>query len=263
LAQYSLQAGSMEQWRLPEKLNEISGLALDADERLFAVADEAAVIFELDVDAGRIRKKFAFGDPVLRGDFDGIAIVDRRIYIITSDGDMISGRETTDGGYVPYDRHETGLGSECEIEGLAQDLRRRQLLIACKQIRRGRDQRLQRIFAWSVDEQALLPGAAVSLPLREIVRKLRTDRLNPSGLAVDDTSGHLLLIAARQHAIIELSREGALIDALVLPLVARHRQPEGIEIMQNGRLIIADEGGSHKARLAIYFRDKAMDAPPR
>jgi len=34
LAGYSLRAESMTQWRLPDRLNEISGLALDADGRL-------------------------------------------------------------------------------------------------------------------------------------------------------------------------------------------------------------------------------------
>ena len=36
------------QWKLPGRLREISGLALTSDERLFAVADEKAIVYELD-----------------------------------------------------------------------------------------------------------------------------------------------------------------------------------------------------------------------
>lgn len=250
LARHPLDSDHMLQWRLPERLQEVSGLALTTDERLFAVADEKAVVFEMDVNKQRLIKAFALGDPVLRGDFEGIAIVDEEIVLITSSGDIYRAREGEDGEQVEYTMTETGLGKQCEIEGLAADAARGLLLIACKQPRKG----LQRlpIFAWSIAQDALLDDQAIDIPLAAIASKLRERRLNPSGIAVDPVTGNLLLVAARQRALIELTPDGGLLQALIMPMARRHKQPEGVEIMKDGRLLIADEGGNNKARLAVY-----------
>lgn len=130
LAGYSLEAATLSQWRLPDRLNEISGLAVTADGRLLAVADEAAIVYELDLERGRIRKSFAYGNPVLRGDFEGIALDDNVVYLVTSDGTLVSGREGANGEQLDYTSFETGVGAECEIEGLASDHRNGRLLIA-------------------------------------------------------------------------------------------------------------------------------------
>jgi len=257
LAGYSLGAESLSQWRLPNQLNEISGLAVTADERLFAVADEAAIIYELDVERGRIHKSFAFGDPVLRGDFEGIAVDNSIVYLITSDGTIVSGHEGTNGEQLAYTSHETGIGAECEVEGLATDRQNGRLLLACKSLLPSRSIDDLAIFAWSIADRGLDHSATITLPVRLILRELRKNRLNPSGLVVDARSGHLLLVAARQRALVELSQDGQLVAVAELRLATRHLQPEGIAILSDGRLLIADEGGNHKARLGIYRVDRA------
>ncbi len=240
----------MQQWKLPNRLNEISGLALTPDERLFAVADEAAIVYELDYVEGQLRKAFALGDPVQRGDFEGIAIVGKRFYLITSDGEIFESREGRDGEQMDFASYDTGLGKRCEIEGLAAGAAGDRLLIACKEAR-GDDGTLA-IFAWSLAERRPIADAELELPLRDIARRIGKRRFNPSGIEFAHGSGNLLLLAARQRALAELTPDGRLVDALRLPLVQRHHQPEGIALMRDGRLLIADEGGGHKARLAVY-----------
>ena len=112
------------------------------------------------------------------------------------------------------------------------------------------------IFAWSVEDRELLVDESLSLPASAIRKKLRVDRLSPSGLTIDRNSGNFVVIAARQRALIEISRDGRLVDARNLTLTTRHRQAEGIELTTNGKLLIADEGGTHKARLAVYRQDE-------
>lgn len=255
LSHYPLNKQHSQQWRLPDRLNEISGLALGADGRLFAVADEMAIIYELDYDEGRIIKAFAFGQKTVRGDFEGIALLRGRIYLTTSDGEIYVGPEGEDGERVAFESFETGIGRQCEIEGLAQLPEEHSLLLVCKRVRRGSELNRLAVFTWSATDQSVL-GPSIELPEREIFRKLRVDRINPSGIVADPESGHLLILAARQHALVELSRDGRLIDATTLPLESRHRQAEGIEIGEDGKLLIADEGGSHKARLAVYLQDE-------
>ena len=79
------------------------------------------------------------------------------------------------------------------------------------------------------------------------------DRFNPSGIAVAAADGRLLIVASRQRALVEVSATGELIAAKELPLTNRHRQAEGIEVTDDARLLVSDEGGNHKARLAVYW----------
>lgn len=248
LAAHPLDSDHMVQWKLPSRLSEVSGLALTDDGRLFAMDDEKAAIYELDIERRRLVKAFALGSPILRGDFEGIAVVDASIYLISSAGDLFVASEGEDGEQVDFEQYDTGAGEYCEIEGLAAI--RRHLLIVCKQAHGDRES--LPILFWSLAEKTLDESATIELPMKKITAGIGKRRVNPSGIAVDPQTGNLLLVAARQHALIELTAEGKFIGALRLPMSRRHRQPEGIEIMQDGRLLIADEGGSHKPRLAVY-----------
>src|SRR5687768_14749269 len=81
-----LRKRSAEQMRLPGALREISGLAVTPDGRVFAHGDERAIVSEVDYRRGAIVKSFALGSPILAGDFEGLAIADKRFFLITSTG---------------------------------------------------------------------------------------------------------------------------------------------------------------------------------
>ncbi len=105
----------MHQWKLPKALNEVSGLALTEDQRLFAIEDESAFVYELDYNEGRLIKRFAVSNPVLTGDFEGIAATPNALHIITSDGTLISFEEGDDDDIVKFTRQDTGVGVFCEV----------------------------------------------------------------------------------------------------------------------------------------------------
>ena len=256
LQRFPLTADSMTQWRLPDRLNELSGLALTRDGRLLTVTDESAIVYELDFQSGRLVKAFAFGNPVVKGDFEGIAVVDDLVYLVTSAGRIYLAAEGADGQRVTFDNYDTELGNRCEIEGLTRSENNSRLYILCKNVRKNSQIKNLMIFAWSVEDRELLVDESLSLPQSAIQKKLRVDRLSPSGLTIDRNSGNFVVIAARQRALIEISRDGRLVDARNLTLTTRHRQAEGIELTTNGKLLIADEGGTHKARLAVYRQDE-------
>lgn len=251
LEDYRLQAEPYRQWQLPGELDEISGLAVTADGRLLAVADEAAVVYELDYEAGRLVKAFALGHPTVRGDFEGIASLAGRVWLVTSDGLIYESAEGEDGERLDYAVHETGAGRLCEIEGLAGRPAEGLLLLLCKQLRRGAELEGPVLFAWAIEARAMAERQALPLPERDILQALQGDRLRPSGVAVDGRSGRLLIVAARPKALAELALDGSLVFAAGL-VPDRHRQPEGIEILPDGRLLIADEGDGRRARLTVY-----------
>ena len=99
----------------------------------------------------------------------------------------------------------------------------------------------------------------IELPESEILSQLESEDLSPSGLAIDDVTGNLLIIAAQQRVVVEISDSGELIHVREMPLAKRHRQAEGIEITRAGRLLIGDEGSGRKARIAVYRTAEATD----
>ena len=252
LDRFPLDSESLQQWKLPKKLKEISGLALTPDGRLFTVTDEKAIVYELDYQQGKIVKAFALGDPTVHGDFEGIAILNDVFYLVTSKGRLYATAEGDDGDKMRFKTYKTGLGKLCEIEGLAQDRQSGTLLLACKKSRgKGKGCKLS-VFVWSPATGKVLREREIMIPEDDIAGKLGKKHISPSGIAVDPGTANLVVVAARQRAIIEMKPNGELINAIILPLADRHRQAEGIEITRDGRLLIADEGGKKKARLSVY-----------
>jgi len=252
IGRFALDEGSIQQWKLPKKLKEISGLALTPDDRLFAICDEQAIVYELDYRQGRIVKAFALGHPTARADFEGIAFLGDKVYLVTSNGLVYVAREGGNGEQVEYDVYQTGLGRFCEIEGLAPDRSTGTLLLSCKQSWGKADSKRFSIFVWSPTTGRTYSEREIPIPGEQIADRIGKKNIRPSAIVIDPETGNLFGIAGPQRAIFELAPNGALIDAIILPLADRHRQAEGIEITRDGKLLIADEGGKKKARLSAY-----------
>lgn len=253
LEDYALQPGSATHWELPGRLREISGLATTGDHRLLAHDDEVGVVFELDYRDGSIVKEFQLAetrDPVA-DDFEGIAVADGLIYLVTSAGRVYESREGADGESVPYRVYATGVGRECEIEGLARDPGGRELLLMCKEARsEGLRDRLA-MYRWSIDEKRLSADSPTIVPVGDFARRVGSDRYHPSGIERHPVSGNYFVIAARQGAIAEVAPAGEVLAAKRFT-AGWHRQIEGIAFGADGALIVADEGGRGRAILTVY-----------
>ncbi len=240
-------------WNLPKRLDEISGLALSADERLFAHDDERAVIYEIDWHRGRVSKAFALGDPSIKGDFEGIAIAGHDFYLVTSDGVLYRAAEGDDGAHVVYERIDTGTGRRCEIEGLTYDARRALLLLGCKAPREASMQGRVSVLAWAPERRAIDEQASFSVPEKPFAAALEATHFNPSSVEISRDGTHLYLLAGKQRALAEVDLNGGLMAVTPLP-AKQHRQPEGLAIGPERETIIADEAGGGRATLAIYRR---------
>jgi uncharacterized protein YjiK len=238
------------QWRLPNGLNEISGLAATSNGRLFAHDDERAVIYEIDPARGRIVKSFALGDADLTGDFEGLAIgPDGAFWLTTSRGELYRFEEGADGARVEFQRFNAGLREACEIEGLAYLAAEDSLILACKrnQARNMRD--TIALYRWPFSGNVSLWRR---LPEADVAEAAAVRRFRPSSIEFDPRSGRTILLSANDAAMAELDAEGAVLSARELE--GPHPQPEGAAILPDGSLIISDEGGDGQARLSRYPR---------
>lgn len=214
------------------------------------MTDERAVVYELDYERGKIVKSFALGDPVVRADFEGIAVLNDVVWLMASDGRLFATADGPDGSKMRYRKYETGLGDYCELEGLAQNTVAGTLLLACKETHKKKDDLM--IFELSVSGDDIERLRSVTLPEESIADRIDKKRISPSGITVDPQTGEWVLIAARQDALVRMTADGDLLEAIILKKKGRHRQAEGIEITADGRMLIADEGGGGRARLAVY-----------
>ena len=255
LEDYELRAGSATHSDLSQRLREISGLATTDDHRLLAHDDEVGIVFEIDYRDGSIVKEFQLADmrdPVA-ADFEGIAVADGQVYLVTSAGRLYESREGADGESVPYRVYATGVGRVCEIEGLAYDPDGRELLLMCKEARsellRGR----LAMYRWSIDERRLSADSPTIVPVGDFARRIGSNRFRPSGIERHPVSGNYFVVAAGQGAIAEVTPAGEVLAAKRFT-AGWHRQIEGIAFAADGALIVADEGGSGRAVLTVYPR---------
>ena len=253
LESYDLTVETAIHWKLPGRLEEISGLAMTPDDRLLAHNDERGVIHEIGYQDGRIVKAFQLADmknPV-NGDFEGIATANNQVYLVTSSGRIYESSRGADGESVLYNIYATGVGRDYEIEGLAYDASQRSLLLMCKDARRKDLKEQLVIYYWSIDEKQLIEDAHIVIPVVEFTRHIEGKEFQPSGIERHPVSGNYFVVASRQRAIAEITPRGQVVAAKQFP-VQWHRQPEGITFAPDGTLIIADEGSGKKARLTVY-----------
>ncbi len=239
-------------WVLPQRLAEISGLALTPDGRLLAHNDEIGRIFEIDYRRGVIGKQFLLGRTNVRADFEGITVANQAIYLLASDGKLFEFREGDAGAHVPYKIHDTHLGRECEFEGVAFDPAIGSLLLACKNVGKKSLLGFLVIYRWKLDEGNGPRLSLLTVPLAQVIGSNHWKGLHPSDITVDPSSGHYVLVSAQEEALIELTPSGEVVSARPLP--AGHVHTEGVAVTKDGILIISDESGKQAAAITLYRR---------
>lgn len=234
---------------LPPEMSEISGLALASPTSLFAHDDEVGIVREIDAATGRITRSFTFGG---RGDYEGIAAQGERIFVITSQGMLSSLAAGADGATVQADTIDTGAGEHCEIEGLSLAPQPGRLLIMCKEIEgRGNRGRLL-VFAWDIAARQLVPQPFIDTDLSDALGENRRG-FAPSSIDWDAARRRIVIVSARNRLLLELDENGRITTQRVLD-ERRHPQAEGVAVMPNGALAIADEAGDSggPGRLTVY-----------
>ena len=237
---------------LPAILAEVSGLAPASRDSVFAHNDEHAIVFEIAVQSGRIRRAFALGDPTIEGDFEGIATYDGRIYLITSDGLIYSAPPGKHRERVSFETFDTGVGPKCEIEGLSRSPHAGELLLLCKRFRdRETDDRLE-IYRWKIGTDHALDEPLLSVPIARFLEKGERSRFGPSGLEWDPKKQRLMVVSARGNWLITMRPDGSQIRRQKLNAKG-HPKTEGITLLGGNRLVLADEGSTtRQGRLAAY-----------
>ena len=251
---YDFSAGkkSVQIVELPKKLSEASGLAFTHDGRLLAHNDESAIIFEIDYRTGSEVKRFYVGRPRLTGDFEGIAVKQDTVFLVSSNGVLYRFSEGKKDAYVSYDFFRTSLSARQDVEGLAYDPDTDCLLLACKgDPGAGLDKNTKAVYAFSLKTYKLDPKPRFLLSVETIIASTGAKEFNPSAIERHATSGNFFVLAYNGFAIVEIDPSGKIIGISDVKKSV-NKQPEGLAITADGTIIIANEGQKKRGKLAIY-----------
>jgi uncharacterized protein YjiK len=269
LESYALAAPALK-LALPPALTEVSGVTALSETELACVQDEDGVVFLYDLRQRRITRRIPFGPP---GDYEDVASVGSRLFVLRSDGALFEIRDHT--GAPRVTTHTVRLPT-ADNEGLCLDARNRRLLIAAKsRLGKGKGRKDERaIFAFDPEKAAARPApvllfdvAAIHAFAERQRRQVEAPgkpggkgqsraalRFMPSAVAVHPHTGEIFVLSAADRALATFDAAGR-VTAFAPLDPGMFRQPEGITFQANGDLVITNEGAGRQATLLV-FRQK-------
>ena len=232
----------LARWVLPPMLAEISGLALTHDQRLLAHNDESGRIFEVDYRRGVVVKAYTLGPQLPRDDFEAIATAGERIFLLASSGAIYETKEGQPGAQTRYTRNDTGLGQDCEFEGLAYDSTANALVLACKNVLTKGLKDYVVLYRYQLDSTAGQRVAQIRIPFDRAIGENRWTRFSPSDISVDPSSGDYVILSAQEKGLLRITSAGEVVWSRPLP--PGHEMAEGLAITRDSLLIVSDESAS-------------------
>lgn len=255
---------------LPQILTEISGVTEVDATSVACIQDELETVYIYNTDKSQIVRQIFTGRS---GDYEGIARVNKTIYVLRSDGMLteIAGfnsdkfKRTTYPTYIPWK----------DNEGLCYDHKNNRLLIAPKETP-GKDSEhkdFRFIYAFNLSTKKLVTDPVLTLSL-EAINKFALDnnvkvpiknkkkgkkeepdiKFQVSAIGIHPMTGRLFVISGMEKLLFVFDMRGHLVfmERLSGDLF---RQPEGITFMMNGDMFISNEGAG-KAPTLVRFNYK-------
>ncbi len=241
---------------LPAVLQEVSGITLIDSNMLACIQDENGILFLYDLAKKKISSQFNFFS---NGDYEGIAGVMDTIYVLRSDGMLIEISDYRSNNVIvtPF---PTEIPSK-DNEGLCYDSQNSRLLIACKESTGkgdlSKDKRY--VFGFDLISKNLIEEPVYSFDIQllkefavknNIYLPLKGKKKGPpepvlrfqtSGIAIHPLTNKLYLLSSEDYLLSVFDSNGN-IDHMVRLNMGLFNQPEGITFLENGDLLISNEG---------------------
>ncbi len=236
---------------LPQGLSEISGLAVASGNSVYAHDDNYGIVYELDLGSGKVLKAFALGKPTVKEDFEDIAVRGGFVYLLASDGRLFEAPIGEHRKRVRYNIYDTGVGTHCETEGLANGPEDGDFLVLCKKPHQDKLKDRLVIYLWSLNSRTPVANPWLEVSLDGLVEPLDQANFHPSAFLWRRELGRFMIVSAKGHSALEVDERGRLIDRVKLDKQV-HPQPEGLALMPDGRLVLSDEGPRGHGKISIY-----------
>ena len=216
--------------------DEASDLAYDPRTKtLFAVMGRNPFLVELSLQGDVLRKIPMVGwsnpEGVTVMENGVLAIVDERRHNVTLVKVDADTRQLAFADYPSYDLGPSKNQNKA-FEAITWDKRNQQLVLGIE--------RPAQLFTWASDGSQVLAGDKQKLPSSEL------DIRNLSALSVDPRTGHLLVLSADSHLLLELDEKGEQVSFMTVlggfnGLKNTIPRAEGVTMDENGTLYMVSE----------------------
>lgn len=251
--------------KLPEILLEISGLTDIDNQTVACVQDEKGIVFLYDLKNNKIKKQFEFDKD---GDYEGITRIGNSLYVLRSDGKLFEIDNYKNEAFK-VNEYDTEI-PVANNEGLGYDPINNRLLIAGKSEPKGDEYKdIKAVFAFDLNTKTASKKPVYEFSeqqIKEFVKKHDTQsdknkddepkvKINPSGIAVHPSTGKLYVLSSKGN-LIYIFNQNSEVETVHHLDKKMFNQPEGITFLDNGDMLISNEGGKEQPTILLFPFDK-------
>jgi hypothetical protein len=236
----------LDRYELPDELREVSGIVF-LDKDLFAcIQDEKGVVYFYDAAEKKIRKEISFAG---NGDYEGITMANRRLFVLRSDGKLFELEDFQQAG-APVKEFDTGLEAREDFESVCFDAQGNRLLIVGKaENKSDRDQRKVYAFDLETGKTSVAMTIDLTLDIPGLETRKGKVKFSPSDMDIHPVTGDIYMTDGPAACIYRLDASAKIrqvyrLDSKEVP------QVEGISFSESGEIFISSEG--NKKPGAIY-----------
>lgn len=237
-----------QKWELPSELKEVSDISWLGNDLIAAVQDEEGIIFLYNLKSSKIVRKIKFGKP---GDYEGLAVSGKTIYVMRSDGALFEITDFTDQSPTIHN-YRPNFTKNHDLEGLSIDTKNNRLLLAVKEEKHG-DKTYRGIYGFDLQSKKLQTDPVYKISFddpifKDVNAKKKSKIIRPSEIDLQDSSGQLFVLDAKIPALIVFDTAGKS-QAIYFLDEDEFAQPEGLTFDANGNLYISNEAGDGAANI--------------
>ncbi len=251
-----------KKFKLPYKLEEISGLTYLDNETIACVQDESGKVFLFNPENEQIEEEIKFSK---NGDFEGVSFYKGQIVVVKSNGDLHQFQlSNVAESKIKSKVTETPFSIDNDIEGITFNAKGTGLLIACKGKAEidGNDIKGKAIYAYDFKKTPMSFSPIITITKKELEKfvarnpknflKSKPATFNPSGIAINPITNNIYIVSAKSPSIIVYGKNGGAIKEYVQLNKKMFKQAEGICFAPNGDLYIASEGDGGRGYILLF-----------
>lgn len=248
-AGYNLQ--SPEVISLPAEVNEISGLAYDKENHVYAVDDEKGSLFRITLQKEPAVKEWQF---TKKRDFEELVLTGNTFYLLSSSGTIVYFPET----FPVTETKEAKLlvKGRNEFEILVKDPAAPRLLMMCKSCKTGKKGEVP-VYAFDLASKSFDDKPAAALKVKEIEDLLqeKVGQFKPSGANVHPLTGDIYIVSSINQLLVVTDSNFNVKEAHKLAK-GLFKQPEGLCFTPSGDLLISNESAGVGNANILLFRQQ-------
>ena len=230
-------------------MNEISGLAWDKDNFVYAVDDDQGSLFRINLQKDVTVEEWKFGK---KNDYEELVLTGNTFYLLSSSGSIV---------YFPNQlpiaetrTAELSLKGKNEFEILLKDPGEARLLMICKGCKGNKKNKVS-VYAFDLASKRFEEEPVATLNVKDIEERVneKLGAFKPSGAGVHPQTGEIYVVSSINKLLVVTDRNFSVKEVHKLP-AGTFKQPEGICFTPSGDMLISNEAAGEGTANILWFK---------